>query len=753
MAIEDLIILDRGLYTAEYMTPTGDYNGFPIIIDEQFYDPMTNTGGIKWHISMGSPKVCDTTITAIDNPIQVTFNFIEEGAETPTNSITTVAFSGIKTIPITASSAYTQTFYTEGLVPYTSRGEWPEGYTITWDITGAYTHKLSNIGGIADVEPKIYTYDWTAAPLTGTVWDINTKAQFRKSKVSCDSQYYLGDYANINIEFADGAVYHTLQMTCEGLTVDIETQTPDTQITGWIVPQEIRNQMAANDTFIECQIHCITYIQDEQGIYMAGTDTTKFLAKLDVYGMGPIFNPVITVKGGSNDPDNQITSIIKGVTDVRIYPNVIAQDYWIEDFGTNIIESVYVYNAGEKINGMYYGNSEGYYVEFTDCKSGNFKLVATDAGGLTTSHAIELTAYDYHKPVLIVRVETTGDIEDPYLTLYVEGTISNTTPGNSIDSLTFKCFDPKYYSQTGYYREGTLTYEVDENGNFTATQQIYTSDYKGTYEVTVSITDTIGFTTTKTQQASNNPIWDMRQSDMNFYVPVHFVRNIEMDMDYAITGQPVNEPNFSETIEAFVPYASDDSVRIGFGLYNKEKGSTKIYGHTIDLISNEGITVNGEPLGVDTSVQEELVDKMNKLYNALQNSYSFTPTVTINDTEHWNIQVLQASCALTLRGNCLYCRFYVNFSYEPGDGEVGDIEDAFCGRVSFNHGGKITGMDYVDGVTGTSGTTAAMSIRNIVVNDTTAQFDVFLPNMADPGYAFMSCFTIPVSINVDKFTT
>ena len=60
-------------------------------------------------------------------------------------------------------------------------------------------------------------------------------------------------------------------------------------------------------------------------------------------------------------------------------------------------------------------------------------------------------------------------------------------------------------------------------------------------------------------------------------------------------------------------------------------------------------------------------------------------------------------------------------------------------------------MDYVSGITGSSGPTAAMAMKNPTISGDTASFDVYLTSSATAARNFMASFVIPVSIDLNAF--
>lgn len=438
----------------------------------------------------------------------------------------------------------------------------------------------------------------------------------------------------------------------------------------------------------------------------AGTFSVEFTALLDVDISGPTINPTVT---DTNSTTVALTGNNKSL--VRYFSNAYIDAGAKAQSGATLDSTLIIWG-----NKKIYSNTGT--IEKVETK--DFTIQAVDSRGLTSYYQGAVSTFvEYDK--LTCNIFPNAIDTDGNLTFNIEGVYYYGSFGATTNTLTLKY---RYRTQEGSYGSWTnVTVTPGAYGGYAVTINLSGLNYKEIYYFEAQAVDKLMTVNSAETLIASYPVFDWSKTDFNFNVPVSAQGDFTFAPDAGIYGEGQDGG-----VSALIPLDSTGNTVLGFGVYTKETGSTKIYGSSIDLIAHQDITINGESfLG---------------LINAMTNAYSFTPTIT----EGANFG--SASCALTLRGNCLYCRVYGSRIAASG---TGDFTDELIAKIEFNHGGKITEMDYVNGIAGTSGPTAALSMANVSVNGEIASFDMMLSNSSAAARNFLASFVIPVSINPAAF--
>lgn len=539
----------------------------------------------------------------------------------------------------------------------------------------------------------------TSSPTTGT-FELNNID--RLTTVSCPDSY-IGDEVSIIANRLAPDYTHTVTYEFGDLTGTIATKSTSASIY-WKIPVSFLDELPANATHGTCILTCYTY--DKSGTLVGGV-TTNVIIRMDVNQDGPTFAPVIKCTDATslNLTGNENT-FIKYISNASVATNAVPK-------GGATIASQTVTCAGKSFTNMTGVGS------FTAVESAVFDIKATDSRGATSTEKVTKTLIPYSKLTcnLIAQTLTPSGI----LTFLIEGNYFQGSFGKVSNTLTLQY---RYKVGNGAYGAWTNYTPTISSSNYYATIDITGLDYKSDYTLQARVSDKLFTVTSAEDKIAGMPIFNWGRYDFEFNVPVTSKEDFTLESDKGIYGQDADGNN----ILAIDPCNSIGELTIGQGNYNDEVGATKIYGNEVDIMAHNGIYFNGINIV--------------GLVNALNNSYDFTATVTKG------ANYASASCSLTLRGNCLYCRFYGSRNTITGEG---DFADEVIGQVSFEHGGKITGMSYVNGVAGTSGPTAALSMANVNLTATTCTFDMLLSNAAQPGRNFLASFVIPVTINTNAF--
>lgn len=587
---------------------------------------------------------------------------------------------------------------------------------------------LDNMGSVVDLAPPpaitlvdtvIFSNDYA---YVGDNYNIGLDTSYYDSTTNFTLTYEIKSERATWSEGNENGFWHTTsEQTIK--TGTIIENTPLTEVV-WTIPM---------DVFSECngatRVKCILTCEVNYNGRVVDTVTKNIYISLDVNGIGPYFlntdaydiNPVTYALTGDD------RTLIKYFSDYYVDTGAyVHQDAY--KAGSNYGALGYTYTCGQFTRNWGVGQASG-FTNFPEAESDTIDIKAFDMLGNTAYTQVNLPMIDYTK--LTCNLFTTVIAGNGTMKVTIEGMYFDDTFGAVDNTLNL------YYrinenideegNPYGVWIEVTPTIS---NGNYKAEFIISGLNYQSVYYVQARAVDKLMDVPSVSRHITGQSVYDWSREDFNFNVPVIHQRNITLDTQ-ELSG--IHGTTIDGTDLELMALKSDNNLHIGFGGYSQEIGATYIYGNDIHMLSS---------LHGDISIVG--------MANAMTQAYEFEPEVLINQeaADAWNVQVFRSSCALTLRGNCLYCRFYVSFSELT---PIGDFDDLFAGRVVFNHGGKITGMDYVTGVTGTSGPTAGLTMANVIVDETTAQFDMYVTNSAAAGYNFIAGFAIPVSLNLNAF--
>lgn len=519
------------------------------------------------------------------------------------------------------------------------------------------------------------------------------------------STAYISENMTITLNKRSSDYTTTIEYNFGNLSGLIATKTSATSYS-WRVPATFMSEFGSNETSKKGSLTITTY----KGDSIIGTTVCDFTVLLNANIAGPTFSPTVV-------DTNSTTIALTGNSNiiVRYYSNAKITT------GAAGVNGATISSQKTVCGNQSFTGSSGTII---GVELQEYTITATDSRGLSSKYNGTFSPFvDYSKLSCNLFPSFVGT--DGKLTFSIEGNCFKGSFGSVSNTLTVQY---RYRTKNGSFGSWTTVSPTHTTShNYYVDVNLSGLDYRTTYIFQARATDKLATITTPEIIMTSSPIFDWSETDFQFNVEV----GANYDFIYSNSAEIMGTDTSGNTRQALAPCDSANNTVLGYGGYRNEVGATKIYGNSIDIISNGDVTVNGSSFTI-----------IQKLINAVTNSYSFTPTVTKGSNYS------SASCALTLRGNCLYCRVYGSRSTQTNSG---DIPDELIGKVTFEHGGKITGMDYVGAVSSQTGTVASIAIKNPSVTSTSATFDAYLTNTATPGTNFMATFVIPVSLNLNNF--
>lgn len=536
----------------------------------------------------------------------------------------------------------------------------------------------------------------------------------RASTIVC-STAYLGDQATITVSQKLTSYYHKIDYVFGALKGSVTGITQATTIK-WPLPINFLSQFGENELERQGTLTCTTY-KDAAGTQVEGTTTCTFYALLDGDAAGPTIAPTVV-------DTNPATLALTGDPNIfiRYYSNAYIETNVAAQQGATLVSSKTTWG-----NQSFSGASGTILAIDTD----RFTVEAMDSRGLSSvrTHILDKSKFiEYNKLTtnfISGVVETDGELK-----FNIQGNYYNGSFGATNNTLTVQY---RYKEKDGSYGGWITASGTPSGSNYDYEVNLTGLNYRAQYIFQVRATDKIGTITGPEILVAGYPIFDWGKGDFDFNVPVHMNDHQVFVADAGIYGRD----EYGDEVSALIPKDSSGNTVLGFGNYQDESGDTLIYGKNVNIMAAEDITVNGASLLGGTGIT------LANIVNALGNSYDFTAYLHAMGSNFSD-----ASCSVTLRGNCLYCRVYGS---RTNASNTGDFTDELVASFNFDHGGKITGMDYVTGVAGSSGPTAGLMIKNPQVDGVNAYFDLYLCNSAAAGRNFLAAFAIPVSIDLSKF--
>lgn len=620
------------------------------------------------------------------------------------NYLGAFSLSNLNIPQVTANDVYADSVEGSGLIYHDSTGE-----TL---LDGYVTVSLR--GSLTDANGTSYTI------YENILIDADNIIPIPKPTSVICSPAYLGETATITVIPGRSNYIHTISYVFGEFSGTIATKT-STLTHQLPIPEEFLTQFAADETVAAGTITCISYAPTGN-VYNdmeVGTSTCNLSVLISAdMEIAPQF--LLTV-----EDTNTVASALTGSSSkfIRYFSNPYVNSNVAVQYGSTL--KYIAITWGSQV--IYAANGT-----FNAIETDNFKIEATDSRGFTSILPVTYTGDDF-VPYTKLSCNLFPEMVtiDGDLSFVIEGNYFNESFGAANNSLVVQY---RYRSRGSDFGDWITLEGTPKASSYKYEATITGLNYREFYGIQARAIDEVMTATTPELSSASFPVFDWCGDNFNFNVPVYNQENQVFAEGKAIYG---TDSYGSETV-ALTPKDSIGNTVLGYGNYQANDGDTMIYGNNVHIFSNNDVTVNDVSLIGDSGIG------INHLIRALANSYDFTTTVSTLGTNYST-----ASCSMTLRGNCLYCRVYGSRSAASG---TGDITDELIAKFTFNHGGKITGMDYVSAVTGSSGPTAAFSMINPTVSGNTASFEIYLANSAAAGRNFLAAFVIPVSIDLTKFT-
>ena len=402
-----------------------------------------------------------------------------------------------------------------------------------------------------------------------------TKPDAFASSISCATTY-IGETANIIIKKNDSSFTTTITYTFGSLTGTIVESYSGTSYR-WQVPASFVNELASDETEKVCILTCTTY--DSKGNQVGQSSNLQVTLLLDSSVGGPKFTS-FTIQNSDTEEAWEIGPKILELTGdptvlVKYFSYAYAYATAQGQSGATVVD-IKVQNSGKTAdNGV---------KALGPVESPEFTFVATDSRGFTSSATYLANWVDYSK----LSCNAYIDIPTPFgdSSAVIEGNCFNGSFGAVNNELKLE-YTLHPQGETGTWVEVNAT--PTEWHNYNVNLTFSDIDYKKTYVFQARATDKLMTITTPELIVTGEPIFDWGKEDFHIRVPLSLGNEITMETDKAIA---VISPT-GEVINAFTPCNSSGDAILGYGGYTGENGDTYIYGDSIHLIANKGVTING----------------------------------------------------------------------------------------------------------------------------------------------------------------
>lgn len=384
---------------------------------------------------------------------------------------------------------------------------------------------------------------------------------------------YLGDTATIVVskKSTSSLMKHRLRYEIGGMTGNISYIISDLSI-DWQIPFDFLPLFGDTEFEKKGTLYCDTYYQKSSSSLatLVGTTQSEFTVLLDGSTYGPQFNATIK-------DTNPTTLALTGneSTLVRFYSNAYVDTGAIGQGNATVVSQSVVCGNQTLLAGK---------GTIPSVESKEFVMSATDSRGLTAIQTVIAPFVEYSKltcNVFTSPVETDGD-----LTFKINGNYFKGSFGAVDNTLTVLY---RYKIKDGEYTDWLTATASPSSSNYEVSITLTGMDYTQAYVIQAKASDKLITIESAEMTAVGSPVFDWSKEDFNFNVPVTAQESITLAVDKAIFGTDSN----GDQVVALTPKTSTGELILGYGNYQQESGSTKIYGNGIDLISNGDITLNG----------------------------------------------------------------------------------------------------------------------------------------------------------------
>jgi hypothetical protein len=381
------------------------------------------------------------------------------------------------------------------------------------------------------------------------------------------STTYIGENTVILVDRKDNTFTHTITYKFGSLSGTIVTKSTSTQIQ-WMVPGTFISQLGSADTKGTVVLTCVTY--NSSGKQIGEAKTANLTVLIDASIGGPTFNPVV------NDT-NSITLALTGNSKilVKYFSNASVTSGAAGRNGATI-KSQYIKNGNKIVNS---GTAT-----FNNIDTPVFEFSATDSRQFTANSSYTASYVDYSK--LSSNIFVTTPTVAGNVSVRIEGNYFNGTFGAVKNTLTLK-----YRRKTGEgdYGDWITCTPTISGSNYYIEFQLTGLDYKQTHTFQTQAVDKLMTVSSAEVTVIGKPIFDWGKEDFHISVPLHLDEELHMGNGQHITAINQN----GDVINALTPCDSAGNTVLGYGNYDAETGETYIYGNKVNIIANNGVTVNG----------------------------------------------------------------------------------------------------------------------------------------------------------------
>lgn len=325
-----------------------------------------------------------------------------------------------------------------------------------------------------------------------------------------------------------------------------------------------RNTITTNNT---APIYYIT-----KTVCSNGTDsiTTYGVAEriIAIAGCNPQLSPAVkdintrtlALTGNEN-------TFVKYFSDAEFYTGATAGKY-------AVIVNQYVTNGAKTVENLTSGVIEG-------VESNTFYFGVTDSRQITTRDFIVVDFIPYVK--LTASIASAKLNTDGVLTFTVTGNYYKGSFGAKDNSLEFEY---SIREENGDVSWNIITPKVKYSGNtYTIEHSITGLDYMKKYTITANVIDELMSVQTSPKVVTSIPVFDWSETDFRHNTNV-----------YLENGKTLRAKNTNGD-DVQILGASGNNISFGYGSYSAEIGKSILYGDTINIVSNKGVTIDGRIYG------------------------------------------------------------------------------------------------------------------------------------------------------------
>lgn len=414
------------------------------------------------------------------------------------------------------------------------------------------------------------TISYSSSSGTGTIdFSQSSYIQGIASTISA-STTYIGENTVILVDRKDSSFTHTITYKFGSLSGTIVSNSTKTQIQ-WMVPGTFIEQLGSSATQGTVVLTCYTY--NSSGKAVGDPKTANLTILLDSSIGGPTFAPTVIDTNSTTvalTGDNKI--LVKYFSNASVTSGAAGRN------GATI-KSQYIKNGNRIINA---GTAT-----FNAIDTPVFEFSATDSRQFTSNSIYTASYVDYTK--LSCNVFVTTPTVAGNASVRIEGNCFTGTFGAVTNTLTLK-----YRKKTGTGSYGSwITKTATRSGsNYYVDFDLTGLDYKQTHTFQAQVVDKLMTVTSAEVTVIGKPVFDWGKSDFHISVPLSIDEELNMANGQSITGI---DPNGS-VVNALTPSDSSGNMVLGYGSYQQEVGETYIYGNKINLISSNGVNINGTPI-------------------------------------------------------------------------------------------------------------------------------------------------------------